>query len=151
MRIWSRKSVSWERRSAGSLPRVTAGRERIDAAPEATLRAPDTDSAQVQQMKTADDSKTFISIPLKGDDDDTILKNYQAIEPDLKKVNDGDIQLAGLNPLASELTGTIGEDQKRAEVAAILVEPAVAAAGALVRVEYFDDRIDAQLTDWDIG
>ena len=83
------------------------------------LRAPDTDSAQVQQMKTADDSKTFISIPLKGDDDDTILKNYQAIEPDLKKVNDGDIQLAGLNPLASELTGTIGEDQKRAEVAAI--------------------------------
>ena len=83
------------------------------------LRAPATASAQVQQMKTADDSKTFISIPLKGDDDDTILKNYQAIEPDLKKVNDGDIQLAGLNPLASELTGTIGEDQKRAEVAAI--------------------------------
>ena len=29
------------------------------------------------------------------------------------------IQLAGLNPLASELTGTIGEDQQRAEVAAI--------------------------------
>ena len=30
-----------------------------------------------------------------------------------------DVQLAGLQPLASELTGTIGEDQKRAEVAAI--------------------------------
>jgi len=27
------------------------------------------------------------------------------------------IQLAGLNPLASALTGTIGDDQKRAEVA----------------------------------
>ena len=64
-------------------------------------------------------SKTFVSVPLKGDDDDTILKNYQAIEPDLQKINDGHIQLAGLNPLASELTGTIGEDQKRAEVAAI--------------------------------
>ena len=64
-------------------------------------------------------SKTFVSVPLKGDDDDTILKNYQAIETDLQKVNGGNIQLAGLNPLASELTGTIGEDQKRAEVAAI--------------------------------
>lgn len=83
------------------------------------LRAPDSDSPTVQQMKTADESKTFISIPLKGDDDDEILKNYQAIEPQLSEVNDGRIQLAGLNPLASELTGTIGEDQKRAEVAAI--------------------------------
>ena len=53
--------------------------------------------------------KTFISIPLKGDDDDTILKNYQAIEPQLEKVNGGNIQLAGLNPLASELTGTIAD------------------------------------------
>lgn len=70
-------------------------------------------------MKTSDMSTTFISVPLKGDDDDTILKNYQAIEPDLREVNDGNIQLAGLQPLASELTGTIGEDQKRAEVAAI--------------------------------
>ncbi|MEW5812793.1 MAG: MMPL family transporter [Actinomycetota bacterium] len=83
------------------------------------LRAPDTTAETVQQMKTEDGSKTFVSIPLKGDDDDTILKNYQTIEPDLEKVNDGNIQLAGLNPLASELTGTIGEDQRRAEVAAI--------------------------------
>lgn len=83
------------------------------------LKAPDTTLATVQQMKTEDLSKTFVSIPLKGDDDDTILKNYQVIEPDLQKVNGGNIQLAGLNPLASELTGTIGEDQQRAEVAAI--------------------------------
>ncbi len=83
------------------------------------LRAPDSTAETVQQMKTADDSKTFVSIPLKGDSDDEILKNYQAIAPDLKKINDGNIQLAGLNPLASELTGTIGEDQRRAEVAAI--------------------------------
>ncbi len=83
------------------------------------LRAPTSEDPTVQQMKTEDLSKTFVSIPLKGDDDDTILKNYQTIEPDLLKVNGGDIRLGGLNPLASELTGTIGEDQKRAEVAAI--------------------------------
>jgi RND superfamily putative drug exporter len=83
------------------------------------LRAPDAASETVQQMKTEDLSKTFVSIPLKGDDDDSILKNYQTVEPDLKQINNGDIKLAGLNPLASELTGTIGEDQKRAEVAAI--------------------------------
>ena len=83
------------------------------------LRAPDSTAETVRQMKTADGSKTFVSIPLKGDDDDTILKNYQTIEPDLLKINDGNIKLGGLNPLASELTGTIGEDQKRAEVAAI--------------------------------
>ena len=70
-------------------------------------------------MKTDDLSKTFVSIPLKGDDDDSILKNYQAVEPDLQQINGGRIQLAGLEPLASELTGTIGEDQQRAEVAAI--------------------------------
>ncbi|MEZ0339056.1 MMPL family transporter [Mycobacterium sp. pV006] len=83
------------------------------------LRAPDAASETVQQMKTSDGSKTFISIPLKGDNDDDILKNYQAVEPALQEVNDGRIQLAGLQPLASELTGTIGEDQRRAEVAAI--------------------------------
>lgn len=83
------------------------------------LRAPDSTSETVQQMKTADLRHTFVSIPLKGDDDDTILKNYQAVEPTLKKINGGDIQLAGLNPLASELTGTIGTDQKRAEIAIV--------------------------------
>ncbi|TGD89867.1 hypothetical protein BayCH28_04580 [Mycolicibacterium sp. CH28] len=83
------------------------------------LRAPDSTSETVQQMKTADLRHTFVSIPLKGNDDDTILKNYQAVEPALKKINGGDIQLAGLNPLASELTGTIGTDQKRAEIAIV--------------------------------
>ena len=83
------------------------------------LKAPDTTDPTVNQMKTADLRQTFVSIPLKGDDDDTILKNYQTIEPALKKVNGGDIQLAGLNPLASELTGTIGTDQQRAELAIV--------------------------------
>lgn len=83
------------------------------------LKAPDTTDELVNQMKTQDLKHTFISVPLKGDDDDTILKNYQVIEPDLRQVNDGDIKLAGLNPLASELTGTIGTDQKRAELAIV--------------------------------
>ncbi|MFZ4373094.1 MAG: MMPL family transporter [Mycobacterium sp.] len=83
------------------------------------LRAPDSTDATVQQMKTQDLRKTFVSIPLKGDGDDEILKNYQAVAPDLKQVNNGDIKLGGLNPLANELTGTIGVDQQRAEVAAI--------------------------------
>ncbi|WP_029111814.1 MMPL family transporter [Mycobacterium sp. URHB0044] len=76
----------------------------------------------------ADDDKkhAFMSVQLKGDNDDSILNNYN------KNVgNDGttvkealnipgvEVQQAGLQPLASELTGTIGEDQKRAEVAAI--------------------------------
>lgn len=83
------------------------------------LRAPDAANATVQQMKTSDLSKTFVSIPLQGNTDDEILKNYQAVESDLQQLNDGRIELAGLNPLASELTGSIGEDQRRAEVAAI--------------------------------
>ncbi len=83
------------------------------------LKAPDTTDPTVSQMKTQDLRHTFISVPLKGDDDDAILKNYQAIAPELQKVNGGDIKLAGLNPLASELTGTIGTDQKRAELAIV--------------------------------
>jgi uncharacterized membrane protein YdfJ with MMPL/SSD domain len=83
------------------------------------LKAPDTTDPTVNQMKTADLRHTFVSIPLKGDDDDTILKNYQTIEPALKQINGGAIQLAGLNPLASELTGTIGTDQQRAELAIV--------------------------------
>ncbi len=83
------------------------------------LRAPDSTDATVAQMKTQDMRKTFVSIPLKGDGDDEILKNYQAVAPDLKTINNGDIKLGGLNPLANELTGTIGVDQQRAEVAAI--------------------------------
>ncbi|MCV7204376.1 MMPL family transporter [Mycolicibacterium peregrinum] len=81
------------------------------------LKAPDV--ASLAAMKTEDGRHTFISVPLKGDDDDAILKNYQAVEPDLQQVNGGDIKLAGLNPLASELTGTIGTDQKRAELAIV--------------------------------
>jgi RND superfamily putative drug exporter len=109
----------WMQQTTDELNQLAADHEDQIVGWVGWLRAPTNADPTIQQMKTADMSKTFVSVPLKGDDDDTILKNYQAIEPDLQQVNDGHIQLAGLNPIASELTGTIGEDQKRAEVAAI--------------------------------
>lgn len=111
--------AEWMKKVTDELNQLVADHEDKMVGWVGWLRAPNSEDPTVQQMKTSDMSTTFISVPLKGDDDDTILKNYQAIEPDLRKVNDGNIQLAGLQPLASELTGTIGEDQKRAEVAAI--------------------------------
>lgn len=109
----------WQREVVGELDALVEDHPEQVVSWVGWLRAPDTANETVQQMKTADLSKTFVSIPLKGDNDDEILKNYQAVEPYLQQINDGNIQLAGLNPLASELTGSIGEDQRRAEVAAI--------------------------------
>lgn len=83
------------------------------------LRAPDTTSAVVQGMATDDKKYTFVSIPLKGDDDDTILNNYKAIAPALQKLDGGTVKLAGLEPVAEGLTGTIATDQKRMEVLAL--------------------------------
>jgi trehalose monomycolate/heme transporter len=83
------------------------------------LRAPDTTSPVIQGMATQDKKYTFVSIPLKGDDDDTILNNYKTIEPDLQKLDGGAVQLAGLEPVANALTGTIATDQRRMEVLAL--------------------------------
>ncbi len=69
-------------------------------------------------MADADKKHAFMSIQLKGDDDDTILNNYKVVK-DSFTLDGVDVKQAGLQPLANELTGTIGEDQKRAEVAAI--------------------------------
>ncbi|MGK2882501.1 MAG: MMPL family transporter [Mycobacterium sp.] len=68
----------------------------------------------------ADESKTqaFMSIQLKGDNDDLILKNYKAIQSDLT-IDGVDVQLGGLLPLANELTGTLDKDQQRAEIIAL--------------------------------
>lgn len=83
------------------------------------LAAPDTTSSVVQGMATQDKKYTFVSIPLKGDDDDTILNNYKDIAPALQKLDGGTVQLAGLEPVANALTGTIATDQKRMEVLAL--------------------------------
>ena len=68
----------------------------------------------------ADTSKKhgFMSIQLKGNDDDTILNNYKRVQHDFD-IPGVDVKLAGLQPLANELMGTIAEDQKRAEVLAV--------------------------------
>ncbi|WP_099021448.1 MMPL family transporter [Mycolicibacterium palauense] len=72
----------------------------------------------LDNMADADKKHAFMSIQLKGDNDDTILNNYNEVKNDFA-IPGVNVKLAGLQPLASELTGTIGEDQKRAEVAAI--------------------------------
>ncbi len=72
----------------------------------------------LSNMADADKKHAFMSIQLKGNDDDTILNNYKKVDKDFF-IKGVDVQLAGLQPLAAELTGTIGEDQQRAEVAAI--------------------------------
>lgn len=81
------------------------------------LAAPD--SPVVKGMATSDKKHTFVSIPLKGDNDDTILTNYKTIAPDLQKLDGGAVELAGLEPVASALTGTIETDQRRMEVLAL--------------------------------
>jgi RND superfamily putative drug exporter len=83
------------------------------------LAAPNSDDPVIQGMATKDKKHTFVSIPLKGGDDDTILDNYKTVAPDLQKLNGGQIELAGLEPIANALTGTIATDQKRMEVLAL--------------------------------
>jgi uncharacterized membrane protein YdfJ with MMPL/SSD domain len=72
----------------------------------------------LSNMSDASKKHAFMSIQLKGNDDDTILNNYKIVENDFA-IPGVDVKVAGLEPLASELTGTIGEDQKRAEVLAL--------------------------------
>ncbi|MEX7471676.1 MMPL family transporter [Mycobacterium adipatum] len=114
---------AWQQKVAGELDQVVKDHPDQIVGWVGWLKAPDTTDPTVNRMKTEDLRQTFVSIPLKGDDDDSILKNYQTVQPDLEKINGGDIKLAGLNPLASELTGTIGTDQKRAE---LVIVPLVA-------------------------
>lgn len=83
------------------------------------LAAPDSTSPLIKGMATDDRKHTFVSIPLAGDDDDTILNNYKAVAPALQKLDGGEVQLAGLEPIASALTGTIATDQRRMEVLAL--------------------------------
>jgi trehalose monomycolate/heme transporter len=72
----------------------------------------------LRNMADADKKHAFMSIQLKGNDDDTILNNYRAVQHDFA-IPGVDVKLAGLQPLANELMGTIGEDQKRAELLAV--------------------------------
>lgn len=79
------------------------------------LAAPDSTNPLIKGMVSEDRKYTFVTIPLKGDDDDTILNNYKAVAPVLQKLDGGKVELAGLEPVASALTGTIASDQKLLE------------------------------------
>ena len=58
----------------GGLP---AGDHRVEPGRrEAAQENPD-----LRGTATKDKTRTFVNISLKGDDDDTILNNYKAIEP----------------------------------------------------------------------
>jgi uncharacterized membrane protein YdfJ with MMPL/SSD domain len=83
------------------------------------LAAPDSTDPVVKGMATEDKKHTFVSIPLKGDSDDSILNNYKEIAPDLQKLDGGKVGVAGLEPVANGLTGTIETDQRRMEVLAL--------------------------------
>jgi trehalose monomycolate/heme transporter len=72
----------------------------------------------LRNMADASKKHAFMSIQLEGNDDDTILNNYKVVQDDFA-VPGIDVKLAGLQPLANELMGTIGEDQKRAELLAV--------------------------------
>ncbi|PEG34416.1 MmpL protein [Mycolicibacterium agri] len=72
----------------------------------------------LRNMADASKKHAFMSVQLKGDNDDDILKNFKEVQADLSDPG-VDVQLAGLLPLANELTGTIAKDQQRAEVLAL--------------------------------
>jgi uncharacterized membrane protein YdfJ with MMPL/SSD domain len=108
----------WSKQVKDELDKVQADHPDQVLSWQGYLKSPTGDPTTNKAIAN-DGTRTFIVMPLKGNDDDTILKNYKTIAPDLQKVDDGNIKLAGLQPIASELTGTIGEDQQRAEVAAI--------------------------------
>ncbi|MBO0864236.1 MAG: MMPL family transporter, partial [Mycobacterium sp.] len=83
------------------------------------LAAPNSTDPVVKGMATEDKKHTFVSIPLKGDTDDSILANYKTVAPALQKLDGGKVQVAGLEPVANALTGTIETDQRRMEVLAL--------------------------------
>jgi trehalose monomycolate/heme transporter len=77
----------------------------------------------LKNMADADKQHAFMSIQLKGDNDDAILNNYNknvgkdgTTVKEALNIDGVEVQQAGLQPLASELTGTIGEDQQRGEL-----------------------------------
>ena len=109
----------WSKKITDELNKFVADHPKQVVGWAGYLRAPDIDNPVIKGMATQDKQYTFVSIPLKGDNDDTILTNFKDIEPALQKLDGGTVQLAGLQPIASALTGTIATDQKRMEVLAL--------------------------------
>lgn len=93
----------------------------IQKHPDEILRAVGyfTNPEILSTMADASRQHAFMSIQLRGDDDDTILNNYKKVANSLGVDGGVEVQLAGLQPLANELTSTIGTDQKRMELLAL--------------------------------
>ncbi len=113
------QNPAWQKKITGELNSFKKDHAQQVVGWAGWLAAPTSDDPVIKGMASEDGEHTFVSIPLKGDDDDTILKNYKTVEPDLEKLNGGQVQLAGLEPIASALTGTIATDEKRMEVLAL--------------------------------
>ena len=112
---------AFRRRSWTTWPRSRRTTPTRSCARSATSRA----QKCSRNMADADKQHAFMSIQLKGDNDDAILTNYNKnVGEDGTTVKEAlnipgvDVQQAGLQPLASELTGTIGEDQQRVSYSA---------------------------------
>ncbi|MFV0495676.1 MMPL family transporter, partial [Mycobacterium sp.] len=110
---------AWSKKVTGELNQLVADYPDQILGWAGYLRAPDSTNLVIKGMATGDKHYTFVSIPLKGDDDDAILTNYNDVEPALQDLDGGKVQLAGLQPVASALTGTIATDQRRMEVLAL--------------------------------
>jgi uncharacterized membrane protein YdfJ with MMPL/SSD domain len=107
----------WSKKIVDELDKVVADHPDQMLPWAGYLKAPNSEA--VRKLATDDKTRTFVTMPLKGDNDDQILKNFKTVQPDLQKMDGGKVELAGLQPVASELTGTIDKDQQRAEVLAL--------------------------------
>jgi uncharacterized membrane protein YdfJ with MMPL/SSD domain len=110
---------AWQKRITDELNKVQADHPDQILGWVGWLKAPTTTDPSVQKMHTPDMTRTFVSIPLKGGNDDEILNNYKDVQSALEQLDGGNVELAGLQPVANELTGTIAKDQQRMEVLAL--------------------------------
>ncbi|WP_415639090.1 MMPL family transporter, partial [Prescottella defluvii] len=77
---------------------------------------------RLQAFATADRTHALASIALRGDNDTAITNNFREIK-DSFAIDGVEVQLAGMQPVASAINDTIANDIKRMEILAI---PAVA-------------------------
>src|ERR1700730_4867383 len=110
---------AWQKRITDELNKLQADHPDQILGWVGWLKAPTTTDPTVQKMHTPDMTRTFVSIPLKGGNDDEILNNYKDVQSALEQLDGGNVELAGLQPVASELPGTIAKDQQRMEVLAL--------------------------------
>ncbi|WP_024499464.1 MMPL family transporter [Gordonia amicalis] len=84
-------------------------------------------SAVQARLFTSDKRQAFISIGVAGDDDTTVLANYNTIEPFFDDIAErfdipgATFELAGLQPVAGSMADGMDKDIKRAEVIALPV------------------------------